>query len=90
MGVFARFDVGHHFAHVDTVFPHGIAHGHVAERYFVANWDVLKGLNRDGPVFVHDPTGHGCSCFEAFDYHHCDGIFGIVQYEMNHCVSDKK
>jgi peptide deformylase len=51
---------------------------------------VVKGRDRDGLVFVHDPTGHGCACFEAFDYHHCDGIFGIVQYEMNHCVSDKK
>ena len=63
MGVLTRFNIGNHFAHVDAVFPHGVACIHIFECHFVADRNVLFGGDVDSFILVHDPAGHGRACF---------------------------
>jgi len=83
-GVFADADWRHDLAHVDAVLQHGVTDGHVLQRDFVADRNVLLGLDIDRLVRIHDPAGHVGAGLHAFDHHDSHGVARVVQYEVNH------
>jgi len=84
VGVLARLDRRDDLADVDAVLVDRVADGHVLQRDLVADRDVLRGLDADRLVLVHDPGLELRAGLDAFDDRHRDGVLGVVQYDVNH------
>src|SRR5690606_27099429 len=80
----ARPDGRHDLADVDAVLVDSVAHRHVLEGYLVPDGNVLRRLDRDGLVVVHDPRVQRGPRLDSLHDRDRDRVLGVMQHYVHH------
>src|SRR5260221_3193560 len=82
--VLALADRLHHFADVDAVLDHRVAHLVIAQRQLVAHRNVALRGDLEVLVVLHDPALERLAGLDAFHHDDADAVAFLVDNEMNH------
>jgi hypothetical protein len=82
VNVAALGDIGNDAADIVAILEHGVAQFEVAKGNLVTERNVVEGLEANGLVGFHDPTGDFLTGLEVFDNHHPNAVGFVVHNEI--------
>jgi hypothetical protein len=79
----ALANIGDDAADIMSVFQYGVANFEVTKGDFVTERHGVEGLEANGLVGFHDPTGDFFAWLDVFDNHDAHGVGFVVHDEIS-------